>query len=107
MPPVEQMRGKFAQKNEKTSNGVTFFVGTGRRWSTTGMWSYKKLYRTTPVKPSETAARLKFATVHARAIDRSQNAQTLPVDRANFRNQTRYKTFLGFLFHLEWDNYQG
>lgn len=104
MAPVEQIRGKFAQAKDKN---VRMFIGTGRRWRTTNMWAFKINARSTAVKPSETAQRQKFASVQSSTIDRMHDITTLAQDQRAFRAQSKYPTFHGFIFHLEWDAYQG
>ena len=94
--PVEAIHGKIKKSHK---------VGFAQMKATGTKFTQCKGPRTTPVKPSETAARQKFAAVSANTRARMNNASTQAADRAAFKAQTRYKTFYGFLFRLEWDSY--
>ena len=94
--PIEALHGKVKKEHK---------VGFAQKKLTGTKFTQCIGPRTTPVKPSETAARQKFAAVSANARARMNNASTLASDRAAFKAQTRYKTFYGFLFRREWDSY--
>ena len=116
MLPIEAVVGTIGSKSgEKYKydpdryGTVAKMVGYQKAWSPTNRFAVrvKKMEISTANLPAVTAHRTKFRTVAGLTHERKTNPATLQMDQAAFKAQTKYATFWGFLFHLEWESYEG
>lgn len=110
MAPVESMSGKFAQKKTVAGDGQKVYVGVVRSTSARNYFALRvkaMKYKTAAAQADAEARQLKFKSVAGNARDRMTDPTKITVDKANFFAQTKYKTFYGYIFHLEWDAYEG
>ena len=101
--PVESISGKL-QKKDKVSFALR---GKTRANYTVTRDSWKRTFKSADSQASAEALNRKFAAVSKLAQQRMVDPERMDEDQLNFRNQTKYTTFFGYLFHLEWENYQG
>lgn len=111
MQPVSYMSGKYAQKRVKAGlKGASVFIGTHRSKSGLNSFStcvnYGK-FKTAAAEMAASERQSKFAAVAALARTRMVDPTKMDNDIAAFEAQTKYTTRFGYLFHLEWDNYEG
>lgn len=85
--PVQDVHGQFQKK------GIIFKVH--------GETYYTQQYaeRTTPTTSAELAARERFKNVVRKVAEYRNDPDTLNDIRADFRNQSRYKSFNKFLWY--------
>ena len=97
--PVENASGKiFGKKNKWMA--VTRKVGKKRNGcAVMGM-------RSSAPSISELAHRQKFAAVAAAARERMTDPMQNPEDQVGFVKQSKYPTFYGYIFSLEWAKYE-
>ncbi len=110
MAPVESMSGKFAQKKVVAGDGQKVYIGVVRSTSARNYFALrvkKMVYKSAQDQADAEARQLKFKAVAANARDRMTDPTKITVDKANFLAQTKYKTFFGYVFHLEWEAYEG
>ena len=101
--PVEALHGKLKKKDQV---GYAKRKDTGTKFTVTREdWSMK--YTTAQKQADAEARQLKFKSVAGNARDRMTDSTKRTVDFANFKAQSKYKTFFGYLFHLEWESYEG
>lgn len=101
--PVENASGKiFGQKSR--------FVAVTRNWgkrqrgcSVIGQRDLKNK----PVTEKELNHRSKFAAVCAATRSRMADPSQAAADMAAFKSQTKYKTLYHYVFHQEWNAYEG
>jgi len=103
--PIESISGKlkktdavgFALRNATKKN----FTVTKDNWK-------MPIERIDPAKRADVQAqRTKFRTVAGLAHERMTDPAKRQMDYAAFKAQTKYTTFFGYLFHLEWESYEG
>ena len=101
--PIESLHGKLGKRDIVS---YSMKIATYAKYTVTrDNWSMKY---TTPQKQADAEARqLKFKSVSGNARDRMTDPTKRTVDYANFKAQSKYKTFFGYLFHLEWEAYEG
>lgn len=105
MEPVESMSGKFAPTSKKAGEGQKLYVGSHRRRSGLNTFSChtkKFAYTTSDAQAAAEAHQRKFTRVVTATRARMVNPEQMDADQIAFRNQTKYSTMFGFLFHLEW-----
>lgn len=105
MEPVESMSGKFAPTAKKAGDGQKLYVGSHRRRSglnTFACHTKKFAYTTAKDAAAAAAQQAKFTRVVAATRARMVNPEQMDADQIAFRNQTKYSTMFGYLFHLEW-----
>lgn len=114
--PVSLMSGKFAPTNVKPrafQNGkfigakilsATMFAPNGTPRCT---WQMKTKQRRTPYTASELAAMDKFGSVSRAVKTVMHNPTLLNTAQTEFKAQSTYLTLRSYVWHREWDNYQG
>jgi len=100
--PVEALHGKL-KKSDKV--GFAKRKDSGAKFTVTrDDWSMK--YKSAQTQADAEARQLKFKSVAGNTRDRMTDPTKRTVDFANFKAQSKYKTFWGYLFHLEWEAYE-
>ena len=100
--PVEALHGKL-KKSDKV--GFAKRKDSGAKFTVTrDDWRMK--YKTAQTQTEAEARQLKFKSVAGNTRDRMTDPTKRTVDYANFKAQSKYKTFWGYLFHLEWESYE-
>lgn len=105
MEPVESMSGKFSPTSKKSGDGQKLYVGSHRRRSglnTFACHTQKFNYLSAATEAEAVAQQQKFKRVATAARTRMVDPEKMDADQIAFRNQTKYTTMFGFLFHLEW-----
>ena len=100
--PVESLSGKL-----KKSDKVGFAVRkkTSKNFTVTrDDWS--QTFKTDAKKQAALLHQLKFKTVALAAHERMVDPVQRQVDEYSFAHQSKYKSFFGYLFHLEWEAYE-
>ena len=101
--PVESISGKLKKQDQV---GFALRKATKNNFTVTrDDWSMK--YKTAQTQTEAEARQLKFKSVAGNTRDRMTDPTKRTVDYANFTAQSKYKTFWGYLFHLEWEAYEG
>ena len=101
--PVESVHGKL----KKTDQVGYAMRGKSKTKYTVTRDSWKRTFKSADSQASAEALNRKFAAVSKLAQQRMVDPERMDEDQLNFRNQTKYTTFFGYLFHLEWEDYQG
>ena len=100
--PVEALHGKL-KKSDKV--GFAKRKDSGAKFTVTrDDWRMK--YKTAQTQTEAEARQLKFKSVAGNTRDRMTDPTKRTVDTQNFKAQSKYKTFWGYLFHLEWESYE-
>lgn len=102
MPPVEAMRGKFAQSKDKVTKmnpGFQMFVGLQKSYSTTNRFALRK-----KALPDQTQAQKEQVDKFKRTITAvaALTAEQIAAYRVEFAKQTKYLTLRGFMFAKEY-----
>ena len=98
MDPIDHVSGKLSKKSRVT---YCYRNETDRRYTQI------RGKRTTPYKASELARFDKFAAVAAAVKAVYMNPQQLNAAQTEFQAQTTYKKLRAYIWHREWENYQG
>ena len=101
--PVESLHGKLGKRDQvsyamRTKSFSKFTV-------TRNVWKMK--YKTTETAQAAKLRQNKFKSVSMAAHERMTDPTKKTADQIAFRNQSKYTTMFGYLFHLEWDAYEG
>ena len=100
--PVEALHGKL-KKSDKV--GFAKRKDTGVKFTVTrDDWSQR--FKTAAKEQAALLHQLKFKTVSLAAHERMTDPVKRQVDEYSFAHQSKYKTFFGYLFHLEWEAYE-
>ena len=102
--PVEALHGKLKKSDKvgfaKRQKSGTKFTVYREDWS-------QPLEKIDPSKQAAVRAqRLKFKTVATSAHERMTDPNKRQMDQAAFAAQSKYTTLFGYLFHLEWEDYE-
>lgn len=116
LDPVGMMSGKFAPTNVKPrafQNGKWI----GAKMLTAGIyapngtpranWQMRTKQRQTPYTATELSQMDKFGAVSRAVKEVMRNPTKLNTALTEFKAQTTYKTLRNYVWHREWDNYQG
>lgn len=116
MYPIDVATGKIAPSYARRGHGgwKAFFGFRTIRRTMAGaldtpriiMALYSKV-RSTPYTAAELARFDKFAAVSRSTAAVLKNPQTLAQAQTEFNAQTTYKTLRNYVWHREWENYQG
>lgn len=116
MLPIEAVVGTIGNKsgekykyNPDRYGTVAKMVGFQKSWSPTNRFAVrvKKMEIAAANLPAVTAHRTKFRNVAALAHERMTDPNKRQMDYAAYKLQTEYATFWGYIFHLEWESYEG
>lgn len=116
LDPVGQMSGKFAPTNVKPrafQNGrwIGAKMLTSGIYATNGIprstWQMRTKGRTTPYTASELASMDKFAAVSRSTAEVMKNPAKLNQAMTEFQAQSTYRYLRTYVWHREWNNYQG
>ena len=99
--PIEALHGKIKKSDKIGYARKTIANIFGERTKYTQSYGQ----RTTPVTTAEKAQRTRFGAICAAVAARRQNASTKATDLANFRQQSYYKTFNQYIWHVCADIY--
>lgn len=116
MAPIESVSGKLAPSTARAGYGnwKRYFSvrtlsaliyeagGTPRN-----VMAFHSRGRSTPYTASELAAFDKFASVSRRTAQVMKNPQSLNQALIEFKAQSTYKTLRNYVWHREWENYNG
>lgn len=116
LDPVANLSGKFAPTNVKPrafQNGK--WIGakmlTAGVYANNGIprsnWQMRTKGRTTPYTASELASMNKFAAVSRSTANVMKNPQLLQIAMTEFQAQSTYRYLRSYVWHREWENYQG
>lgn len=102
MPPVEAMRGKFAQSKDKVKKdnpGFQMFVGVQKSYSTINRFALRK-----KALPDPTQSQLDQIDKFKRTITAvaALTAEQIVAYKNDFAKQTKYPTLRGFIFSKEY-----
>ena len=101
--PVEALHGKL-KKSDKV--GFAKRKKSGTKFTVTrDDWTQK--FSTAEKAQAAKLRQNKFRSVAMAAHERMTDPTQKTADQLAFRNQSKYTTMFGFLFHLEWDAYEG
>ena len=98
LDPIDHISGKIAKK---TRTVYCYRNESDKRYT------QLRGKRTTPYKASELARFDKFAAVSRAVHNVYTNPQLLNTAQSEFTAQTTYKKLRNYLWHREWENYQG
>ena len=101
--PVQCVHGKV---NKKDRVSFAKLNATGTCYAVRKE-DWKMHYKTAQKQADAEARQLKFKSVAGNTRDRMTDPTKQAVDLANFQAQSKYKTLWGYLFHLEWEAYEG
>ena len=96
--PVDKVHGKMSKKHRI---GFAHLTASGRNYSV----EYGK--RSTKPTVTELQHRQKFAECTAATLERMLDPEKLPGDQLGFKNQSKYKTFRGYVFAQIWAEMKG
>ena len=100
--PVESISGKLKKQDQV---GFALRKASKNNFTVTrDDWRMK--YKTAQTQTEAEARQLKFKSVAGNTRDRMTDPTKRTVDTQNFKAQSKYKTFWGYLFHLEWEAYE-
>ena len=101
--PVEALHGKL-KKTDKV--GFAKLKRSGTKFTVTrDDWTMK--YKTEAAATAARQRQAKFRAVAQAAHERKIDPTKKTADEAAFKAQSKYKTMFTFLFHLEWEAYEG
>ena len=116
LDPVGMMSGKFAPTNVKPrafQNGkwigakmltATMYAPNGTPRCT---WQMRTKQRQTGYSASELSQMDKFGAVSRAVKEVMRNPTKLNTAQTEFKAQSTYLTLRSYVWHREWDNYQG
>lgn len=109
--PVDSISGMLGTRNAAVSKKA-FICNVSKVGSVKTKGSYMYLSLRVNDRASEPSAdellrREKFAAVVRATRARLINPQQVPVDIAGFAKQKKYPTIYGYVFSLEWAEYEG
>lgn len=116
MDPITEATGKIAPSSARRGRGgwKAFFGFRTIKRTMAGILDNPKIVmalysrvRSTPYTASELAAYDKFASVNRSVANVMRNPTLLNTALIEFKAQTTYKTLRNYVWHREWDNYQG
>ena len=96
--PVETIHGKVAKSHK---------IGFAHRKASKLNYTTSYGTRITPYSQDEMAHQEKFRSVCASTRARMKDPGKVMQDQANFKEQSKYKTFYRYVFNLEWESYEG
>lgn len=105
--PLQEVHGKLSKKNgrveykHRRDSGIRY---TGMRQELTRR---EKALRNEQRSAAQKAISSQFAAVAKSARARMSDPTKISSDLEAFRKQQKYPTLFGYLFHLEWDAYEG
>lgn len=108
LAPVDSMSGMVGKRDETTSNKA-FIINLKKQggWKIKGApfmyFTLRQNDRITKPSPSELEHRQKFATCVANTREAMLDPQQLPTLQLGFKEQTKYPTFYGYVFSVEWE----
>lgn len=108
LAPVDSMSGMVGKRDETTSNKA-FIINLKKQggWKMKGApfmyFTLRQNDRITTPSTNELAHRQKFATCVANTRASMLDPQQLPTLQLGFKNQTKYPTFYGYVFSVEWE----
>lgn len=116
LDPVGMMSGKFAPTNVKPrafQNGrwigakmltATMYAPNGTPRCT---WQMRSRQRQKPYTATEFGQMQKFGAVSTAVKNVMRNPTLLNTAQTEFKAQSTYLTLRSYVWHREWDNYQG
>jgi len=103
--PIDSLSGKLKKSDEV---GYAYRQKSKAKFTVTKDNWKMPIERIDPSKRADVQAqRTKFRTVAGLAHERMTDPTKRQMDYAAFKAQTKYTTFFGYLFHLEWESYEG
>lgn len=116
MAPIETVSGKLAPSTARAGKGpwkryfsVRTLTATMYEPSGTprNIMAFHSNGRSTPYRASELAMFDKFASVSRSTANVMKHPQLLQTAMTEFQAQSTYKTLRNYVWHREWENYQG
>ena len=101
--PVESLHGKL-KKSDKV--GFARLKSTSTNYTVTRE-DWKQVFKTEAAATAARQRQAKFRAVAQAAHERKIDPTKKTADEAAFKAQSKYKTMFTFLFHLEWEAYEG
>lgn len=109
--PVDSISGMLGtRKNAVSKKAFICNISKAGNVHSKGSYMFLSLRvndRATKPGANELLQRDKFAAVVRATRARMINPQQIPVDQAAFAAQKKYPTYYGFIFSLEWAEYEG
>lgn len=103
LDPVDHVSGKLSRKSRVTYcyRANSDEAGNDRRYTQI------RSKRTTPYTAAELARFDKFASVSRSTANVMKNPTLLQTAMTEFQAQTTYRKLRNYVWHREWENYQG
>ena len=101
--PVEALHGKL-KKSDKV--GFAKLKRSGTKFTVTRD-DWKQHYKTAEAATAAQMRQQKFRSVSMAASERMQDPTKKTADQQAYKAQSKYKSMFTFLFHLEWEAYEG
>ena len=103
LDPVDHVSGKLSRKSRVTYcyRANSDEAGNDRRYTQI------RSKRTTPYTAAELARFDKFASVSRSTANVMKNPKLLQTAMTEFQAQTTYRKLRNYVWHREWENYQG
>ena len=98
LDPIDHVSGKLSKKSRVT---YMYKADTDRKYTQI------RGKRTTPYTAAELARFDKFASVSRSTANVMKNPTLLQTAMTEFQAQTTYRKLRNYVWHREWDNYQG
>ena len=98
LDPIDHVSGKLSKKSR-----VTYMYNS----DTDRKYTQIRGKRTTPYTAAELARFDKFAAVSRATANVMKSLPDLQVAQTEFKAQTTYKKLRSYVWHREWENYQG
>lgn len=111
LAPIDSMSGMVGKRDETTSNKA-FIInvkkqgGRKQKGAPFMYFSLRQNDRLSKPSTTELAHRQKFATCVANTYEVMLDPQQLPTLQLGFKEQTKYPTFYGYVFSVEWAKLQ-
>lgn len=105
--PLQALHGKLSKKNGR----VTYMHRSDTDYDYTGMTPRlsrkEKKARKAKKTADQQALQEKFAAVAKATQERLHDSTKMSADKVAFSKQKAYPTLYGFVFHEEWEAYEG
>ena len=96
--PVDKVHGRISKQHQ---------VGFAHRKASKLNYTTSYGKRASEYSQEELARQEKFRAVAASTRARMKDPGKVMQDQANFKEQSKYKTFYRYVFNLEWEAYEG